>query len=115
MSWWPYAVSMASIAATATGLRTSDTMPSTFAAPRCCNTFANPMAVASSHQRDRSVSMITRGPVGAGGALAAGAPVVDDPERAAGDELEEHALVAIAASATATTTARRSMATIAPS
>src|SRR5215471_746639 len=70
---------MASIAATATGFRTSEAMPSTFTAPCCCNTFAIPIAVASSHQREKSVSMITRGPVAPfADAPAAGARVVDD-------------------------------------
>src|ERR1700722_16403441 len=59
----PYAVSMASIAATATGLRTSETIPRMFTFPCCCRTFAIPIAVASSHQRERSVSMITLGPL----------------------------------------------------
>src|SRR6478736_3134889 len=107
MSAWPYAVLMASMAATATGFRTSDTTPRTFTAPCCCNTFASPITVASSHQRDRSVSMITRGPVAPdAGALTVGAPGVDGPGRDADpDEPEEHPPDAIATSMAATTIA----------
>src|SRR6187399_55452 len=102
---WPYAVFMASMAAMATGFGTSDTTPSTFAAPCRCKTFAKPIAEASSHQRDRSVSMMTRGPVGPGaGALVVGALVVDDPLRDAdSDEPDAHAPDAIARRVAATT------------
>ena len=61
MSPWSYAVSMASMAATATALGTSDTTPRMRTSPRSCSTLASPTAVASSHHRDRSVSMITLG------------------------------------------------------
>src|SRR5262245_20906393 len=53
---------MASMAATATGFGTSVTTPSTRSESLAWRTFAMPIAVASSHQRDRSVSMITLGP-----------------------------------------------------
>src|SRR4051812_47602410 len=94
---------MASIAATATGFGTSDTMPRTFTAPFCCNTLASPIAVASSHQRERSVSMTPRGPVGAG-AVPVGARVVDGPRPDDADEPEEHPADAIAATSMAATT-----------
>src|SRR4051794_25018501 len=101
---------MASIAATATGLRMSDTMPSRCSVPCCCSTLAMPSAVASSHQRDRSVSMMMLGPVGRGAlvvALAlAGGRVVD----ADFDELDEHAPAASAASAVAATSLKVAMA-----
>src|SRR4051812_8331264 len=107
MSAWPYALLMASMAATATRFRTSDTMPSKFTAPFCCKTFASPITDASSHQRDRSVSMITLGPVGRGaGARVVGALVVDGPRRDAdSDEPEAHPANAIARSVPVTTTA----------
>src|SRR5215475_13816389 len=95
---------MASIAATATGFRTSEAMPSTFTAPCCCNTFAIPIAVASSHQREKSVSMITRGPVAPfADALTVGARVVDDPRLDAEfDEAEEHPTATPSSSTAAT-------------
>src|SRR5436190_651862 len=90
---------MASIAATANGLGTSDTMPSTFNAPCCCRTFAIPSAVTSSQQRDRSVSMITLGPVArVAVAPVVGAPVVEGPLCVADfDEPGPHAVRPIAA------------------
>src|SRR5262245_9547969 len=96
---------MASIAATATGFRTSVTMPSTLAAPCRCKTFASPIAVASSHHRDRSVSMITRGPAGpdtlTAGVLVEGVSRAVDPE-----EPEEHPADVIATRRVATASER---------
>src|SRR5258705_4022056 len=99
---------MASIAATANGLGMSDTMPRTFNAPCCCRTFAIPSAVTSSHQRDRSVSMITLGPVArVTVAPVVGAPVVEGLVCVvAFDEPDEHALRPIAATVARTTATR---------
>src|SRR5882672_3720978 len=99
---------MASIAATANGLGTSDTMPSTFNAPCCCRTFAIPSAVASSHQRDRSVSMITLGPVArVAVAPVVGAPLVEGLVCVADlDEPDPHAVRPIAATVAKTRATR---------
>src|SRR5688572_11808632 len=62
MSLLPYAVLMASSAATATSFLTSETMPRSRSLPCSWSTLARPIVLASSHHLDRSVSRMMRGP-----------------------------------------------------
>jgi hypothetical protein len=80
-------------------------IPTTFTFPCCCNTLASPIAVASSHHRDKSVSMITAGPVGRGAVLTVGAADagVVSVRDADFDDPDEHPLDAIVTSTAVTT------------
>src|SRR5437879_4258661 len=105
---------MASIAATAFVFGTSDTMPRAAISPRLSSTLAIPIAVTSSHQRERSVSMMMRGTAFA--ALVA-VPWGADAEAAEGTTIATMTLammLAMAAPQNDLRCAPRSIVTIAP-